>query len=145
MITDDFLLFANAQASVRAAGDYTSTNVYDAGSNRDVGSGEKLEIFINVDIAFTGGTSVEFQVIVADDAAMSVNVTQVGSTGPILTAALVVGYSTYMDVPNQRGRGQRYMAIRARGVGVFTTGSFSARMVKDVVDAKVYGVGYTIQ
>jgi hypothetical protein len=146
MITDDFLLFAQAQASVRAAGSYTSTNVLDVGAKpRDIGSGEQLQILITIDIAFAGGTSVDFQIITADDAAMSVNVTQIGSTGPILEAVLVPGYLRYVDMPNVPGVGQRYVAIRAVGVGVHTAGSFSARMVKDVVDAKTYGVGYTIQ
>lgn len=146
MITDDFLLFANAQASVRAAGNYTSTNVLDTGANpRDLGSGEQLQILITIDIAFAGGTSVEFQVITADDAAMSVNVTTIGSSTPIPVASLGVGAIRYLDVPNVPGRGQRYMAIRAVGVGTFTLGSFSARIVKDVVDAKTYPVGYTIQ
>lgn len=145
MITDDFLLFANAQASVRAAGNYTSTNVLDLGSKRDIGSGEKLEIFINVDVSFAGGTSVEFQVVTADDAGISTNVTVRGSTGAIPLASLIAGFSTYLDVPNVAGTGQRYMAIRAVGVGTFTLGSFSARIVKDTVDAKVYASGWTIQ
>jgi hypothetical protein len=145
MITDDFLLFSNAQASVRAAGNYTSTNVLDLGSKRDIGSGEKLEFLVTVDIAFAGGTSVEFQIITADDAAMSTNVTVIGSTGAIPEAKLVVGYMNYFDVPNVAGNGQRYMALRAVGVGTHTLGSFSARIVKDVVDNKNYASGWLIQ
>ena len=70
-----------------------STNTVDLGVARDIGEGADF-VFgrFEVTTAFAGGTSCEFQVIVADDAALSTNVTVIGTTGarrPIATPAIV--------------------------------------------------------
>ena len=63
MITDAQLLFSDQQADVRNAATYVSTNTVDLGVARDIGNGQTLYVDFIVDDAFTGGTSVQFQVI----------------------------------------------------------------------------------
>ena len=55
-----------------------STNTYDLGVARDIGKGEALELAIEVITAASGGTSVQFQLIQADDAALTSNVQEIG-------------------------------------------------------------------
>ena len=69
-----------------------STNTIDLGTARDMGEGSDLFGRFEYTVAAVGGTSIEMQVISADDAALSVNVTVIGTTGAIPVASLTLGW-----------------------------------------------------
>lgn len=143
MIVDDLLLFSNAQADVRAAATYVSANTVDLGVARDIGSGETFFINFSIDVAFAGGTSVQFQVISSAAANLS-SPTVLATTPAIVDATLVAGYNVALRVPPVVGNGQRYLGCQYVGVGVHTAGSITARLVKDVNDVNLHASGYSV-
>lgn len=143
MITDALLVFDLANASIRAAGSYVSTNQIDLSVNRDVGSGEGLKILTNVDVAFAGGTNVSIEVLVSDNADLS-SPDVIGRSEPLTTAQLAAGSAHVMELPQQiNSKGKRYLGLRYVSTGTYTAGSISSRIVKDISDVKYYPVGYT--
>lgn len=156
MITDSLLQLDAANALIRAAATYTSTNTIDLSVNREIGAGEPLKMLYNVDVAFAGGTSVQPQIITSAAANLGTpTVIDAGIT--ILTAALVQGalFARYIPeiispigaaggVGGLGSVGQRYFGVQYVSVGVFTVGSISARIVVDAPDVKIYPVGYVI-
>lgn len=143
MITDALLVFDQANASIRAAGSYLSTNTVDLSVNRDVGAGEGLKIYTNVDVAFAGGTNVTIEVLVSDNADLS-SADVIGRSELITTAQLALGAAHVMEVPQQlNAKGKRYLGLRYVSTGTYTAGSISSRIVKDVHDVKYYPIGYT--
>lgn len=143
MITDAYLKVSAAQALTTTA---VSTDKIDLSVARDIGEGENLYMNFNVDTALTGGTSVKFEVVVADDAAISSNVTVVGSSDAVLSAALVAGYSTAVRInPIIASLGKRYLAARYTIVGTYSAGAVTAQIVHDIQDGKkFYASGFTV-
>ncbi len=123
-----------------------STNAIDLGTARDLGSGEDLMMRTSVVTAFSGGTSAEFQAIIADNAALSSNVTVIGSTGAIAIASLTAGARFAVDLSPRIGSlGKRYVGLRAVLVGAVTAGAILADYGIDLEDGgKFYPVGFTI-
>ena len=113
---------------------------------KDFGEGDPLFARVQVNTtAFAGGTSVEFQVIQADAANLTGNVTVVGTTGPILTAALVLGARFAARInPRLMNQGQRYLGLQAVNIGVMTAGSVFADIGKEVADHKNYANGFAV-
>lgn len=151
MITDAYLQFDAANATIRAAATYLSQNTIDLSVSRDIGSGEPLKVLYNVDVAFSGGTSVQPQIITSAAANLSSPTVIDSGPAPILTAALTQGAMFVRFLPELTGpngasltNGQRYLGVQYVGVGTYTTGSISARIIKDVQDVKFYASGYTI-
>jgi hypothetical protein len=148
MITDAYLLVCDQLASIRAAATYTSNNTIDLSVNRDLGVAP-LKVLYNVDVAFAGGTSVQPQIITSAAANLG-SPTVIDGGNTILLAALTLGAMFIRDLPELTGpsgvgtTGQRYLGIQFVGVGVFTLGTISARLVKDTQDVKHYASGYTI-
>lgn len=157
MILDNLTLLSGA---VSAAGVLTgqtvtvqavSTNTYDTGplalgSNQpnDLGRGEGLEIAISVLEAVTaaGAATVNFELIQADDAALTTNVEIIVQTGPIPKATLALGalvalsYDRAAPLTPRRYIGLRYTI----GTGPLTAGKFVAAIVKNIADvANIYG------
>lgn len=123
----------------------TSTNVVDLGQNRDLGEGSDLFGRFQVTTAQAGATSVEMQIVVADDAAISTNVTVIGTTGAVATASLTAGARFACSLnPRLGSRGQRYMAARYVIVGTSTAGAFTADVGMEVQDFKTYPVGFAV-
>jgi hypothetical protein len=77
-------VFGNGTTIV--SGSFSGGNVVDLLQNRDIGEGEDIYARINITTEVTGGTSMAFNAVVADDSALTTNVTIVGSTGPLLSA-----------------------------------------------------------
>jgi hypothetical protein len=123
-----------------------STNTIDLSQKRDFGEGEDLKLRAQVTTAFAGATSVEFQAIVADDAALSSNVTVVATTGAILLAALTLGARFIADVNPRIGSiGQRYLGARAVIVGAGSAGAALIDFGIDLEDgAKFYPAGFSV-
>lgn len=143
MITDALNKVSSAQALTTTA---VSTDKIDLQTARDIGEGENLFMLFSVDTQLAGGTSVTFEAVVADDAALSTNVTVVGSSGAILTAALVAGYTTAVRLnPMISSLGRRYFGARYTISGTYTSGNASAQVVHDIQDGKkFYASGFTV-
>lgn len=160
MITDALLLLESSRADVRAANTYVSGNTVDLSVNRDLGAGEPLRAIWNVETAYAGGTSIQFQQIVSAAAALSSPV--VVDAGPVVPLAnLVANAIVARYVPELLGgpagltapvtgaggvgsTGLRYYGHQEVSLGVFSAGVHSSRLVIDVLDVKHYASGITI-
>jgi hypothetical protein len=120
-----------------------STNTIDLGLARDIGSGENLYVVFSVDVAFAGGTSVDFQLITSAAANLG-SPTVIATTGAIATATLVLGYQIALRIPPRPGAVQRYLGAQAVSLGTFTTGTITTRVVKDIDEVAYYASGYTV-
>jgi len=132
----------------------TSTNVIDlssggipsSGQTRDIGAGNDFaKVRVEVVTAFSGGTSCTFNLVAADDAGISTNVTVIGSTGAIAVASLTAGARFEAEI-NTRilSKGQRYIALQAVMSGTSTAGAIYADVGPDVEDFKTYANGFAV-
>lgn len=121
-----------------------STNSYDTqggltlntgGQSVDLGKGQPFDVQFNVTTAFEGLTTLELQYISADDAALTSNVTVLGSSGPIALANLTAGKQHNLKVPKADPRSvRRYVGTRYVIVGAGTAGAISAVVPVDAGD-----------
>jgi hypothetical protein len=138
--------------AVNGAGTILSANTIDVaplslGSNQpgDIGAGEDLNVAFSVLSAPTGGTSVQFQVIHADDAALTTNVEVLSSTDAVPIAKLPVGTVIKLAINPAPGAAKRYVGTRYINVGAIATCSIAAAVVKDVQGKGTsFKSGYTI-
>lgn len=123
-----------------------STNTVDLLQNRDIGAGSNFnKLRAEVVTAVAGATSIEIQAIVADDAALTSNVTVIGSTGALPLAALIAGARFEAELNTRIGsKGQRYLGIRYVIVGAGSAGAFFADFGPDLEDFKTYPSGYAV-
>lgn len=130
-----------------------STNTVDlasggvpTGQTRDIGAGtDYARLRVAVTTAFSGGTSAEFQVIAADDAALSSNVTVIGSTGAIAVASLTANARFEAEINTRLlSKGQRYLGMRTVNVGANTAGAIFADIGPDLEDFKAYPSGFAV-
>jgi len=143
MITDKLLRVSTDQALTTTA---VSTDTIDLSVARDIGEGQDLYMNFAVTTALAGGTSVKFEVIQADNAALSSNVQVIGSSDAVLTAALVAGYNTAVRInPQVASNGKRYLGARYTISGTYTAGAVTADIVTDIQDGKkFYASGFTV-
>ncbi|SET75158.1 Bbp16 family capsid cement protein [Paracoccus homiensis] len=131
-------LFSDAQALTATA---NSTNHLDlqatatpamspAALKRDIGGGIDVPLLAQVVANFTGGTSVEVQVQVDDNAAFS-SAKTVGSSGAIPVATLKAGYKFPLPVI-PFGADERYMRLRYVVSGTPTAGAVTAGIVPGI-------------
>lgn len=117
-------------------GSILSTNTIDQGVARDIGQGSPIQFQFRVLTAFASMTSVEMQIVVADDAALSTNLTVIGSSGAIPVAQLTLGATWAVESNPKLGGtaplGRRYLGARYVLVGA-GTGSMSC-MAGDIDD-----------
>lgn len=167
MITDAFLALAGSisgntvtPASVFGAGttivsgSFTGGNVIDtaapgnpSGNVRDIGEGGELYLRVQVSTAAVGGTSMQFNVVSADDAAITTNVTVIGTTGAIPVASLTAGARFAAELnPRIASIGQRYIGLQVVNVGTNTAGAIYADIGDGIQDGqKFYPSGFTIK
>jgi hypothetical protein len=152
MILDNNLLVSGVISALgvltgqaaNGAGNVVSTNSIDLGSlaiggNQagDLGAGEPLEFEVSVLTAPTAGTSVKYQVIQADDAALTSNVQVIASTDDYPIASLPAGTIIPLHVDRTAPYvPKRYMGVRYVNVGAIATHSVVAGMVKSLQDVK---------
>jgi hypothetical protein len=143
MITDALLRVSNAQTVTTTA---VSTDKVDLSVARDIGEGENLFMHFDVGTDFAGGTSTAFEVVVADDAALTSNVTVVGSSGAIVTAGLTAGKTIAVRVnPLIGSTGKRYFGARYTVVGTNSAGTVTADVVHGIQDGlKAYASGFSV-
>jgi len=117
--------FADGQAITT---DAISDNVLDLGSHRaddeypiDLGTGTAMKINIDIVEAFAGGTSMNFQVQAAEDAALASAITVV-ETGVILDALLTLGTRLTVTIP-EGVKLDRYLGVNLVDVGAHSAGA----------------------
>ena len=116
-----------------------STNTVDLSQARDIGEGEKLFLRLAVGTAFTGLTALTCEVIIADDAALTSNVTVVGSTGAIPVAQLTAGARFACGINPRIGSvGKRYVGARYTPTGTGTAGTLIGEIGTDIQDGQTY-------
>jgi hypothetical protein len=146
MITDALLQLSGSYAAGVLTGQTVtgtntavlSTNTLDLGVARDIGKGEMLEIAIEVVTAASGGTSVQFQLIEADDAALTTNVQVIVQTDATPVATLAVGVQVPLHVDRvDPYPARRYLGLRYQLVGAVAAGAYFAAIVKNIADKQV--------
>ena len=162
MILDAALLLSGSFSTLNVltgqaangAGSILSTNTVDLaslalGSNQatDTGAGEPLNVTFSVLTAPTVGTSVTFQLIQADDAALSSNVQVICQSDAFPIASLPAG----TIVPMKWDRAapyapKRYFGARYVNVGAIATFSVVAMVTKNVQDVRniYYRSGFSV-
>jgi len=143
MITDKLLRVSTDQAVTTTA---VSTDTVDLSVARDMGEGGDLYMNFAMTEAFAGGTSTNFEVIIADNAALSSNVVVIGASGAIVTADLTLGKNVAVRLnPQIASLGKRYLGARYTVSGTNSAGKVTADMVTDVQDGKkFYASGFTV-
>jgi hypothetical protein len=128
-IIDKSLQLALAQADVRAAATYYSTNCIDLGGSRGKSIIEaRGKVQVRVGTVYAGGTNITFELVCSDTpwtapaGTGATNVTVLGSSGVILEAALT-GDTIVFETPVPMTIPKRYFGVRAVGVGTHTGGT----------------------
>lgn len=153
MITDNNLILSGSWANgtwtpqtVTGASAVLSTNTVDLSQARDIGEGAELNLRVGVPTAFAGLTALTMEIIVADDAALTTNVTVIGSSGAIPVASLTVGSRFAVGAnPRIASKGQRYLGARFTPTGTGTAGAVIAELGTDIQDGqKFYPAGFSV-
>lgn len=124
-----------------------STDTIDLGQNRDIAEGSEYpKLHALIGTAFAGATSVEIQAVVADDAALTSNVTVIGSSGAIPVAQLTANARFAVELNSRIGsRGQRYLGARYVIVGAGSAGTVISFFGAELQDGqKFYPVGFAV-
>lgn len=141
MLFDLQTLLSDKQSIAQVAGNYLSTNTIDLGVAgtpvlggtvaSDIGRGLPVAVVAQITTAVTsaGAATVQAQLVTADDAALSTNLTVIAQTDAIAKASLVPGYKFRLGtVPP--GITQRYLGVRyVIGAATTTAGNVTAGLV----------------
>jgi hypothetical protein len=145
MMLDKQLLCSDAQTLVLSAGTYLSTNTIDLGAagtvalsgaapSFDVGRGEDAAAVgvlaqLTADVTSGGAATLQVNLVMADDAALTSNLTVLQSTPAIALATLKAGYqfrlSTLPPGVTKRYLGFQYII----GTAAITAGAITAGLV----------------
>lgn len=138
------LITANSQLSTNTI-DIAPAILNQAG---DTGAGEPLNVVFSVLAAPATATDVTFQLIQADDAALTANVQVIASAGPFLVAQLPVGTVVPMKLDRAAPLApKRYVGARYISTGAVVTAlSVTAAVTKSVQDVKniYFKSGYAV-
>lgn len=124
-----------------------STNTIDLTNSRDVFAGNDfLKLRLLLTAAFNNLTSLTIDIIQADDAALSSNVTVIGSAGAVPLAQLTQGRRLEVEGNTRIGStGQRYLGVRYTVTGTApSTGAILADFGDQVQDNKTYPSGFAV-
>jgi hypothetical protein len=144
MYTDKQTLCSDSQVVTATA---VSTNSYDTGNltpKRDIGRGEDLRAIAQIVGAPTGGTSIQGEIIQADDSALTTNVETL-SLGPVVAVAAALAGKRLIDqvLPSNT---RRFVGFRYTVVGSPSPGAtIQAGLFRhgDSMPAPVYPSGYS--
>lgn len=161
-VIDNFLLLSGSYSGATVTGQnvfasgasVVSTNSIDTrggtvtGQNVDLGAGAPLYLNVTVTTAFAGGTSAAFEIISADDAALTTNVTPLASSGAIAIASLGAGKKVSVPMGNVDPRTiRRYIGYRCTNVGANSAGAVVANLspfLGDRSSQQSYQNGFTV-
>ncbi len=105
-----------------------STDVIDlVSASRDLGRGEVLRAYVNVETAYAGGTSIVAELIEHATSTGSSSPT-VLATGPVTTVANAIAGAVLLDVVVPR-TSKRYISFRYTTVGAVSAGAVSAHIL----------------
>lgn len=126
----DGQLLLHDDTAVTTATEYKGDSVAlrEVGAISSEGAGEGLEIVAVVTEAFSGGTSCEFSLVTANDAAITTEVDQLTPTA-FTTATLVQGFKVRLPVPSSlfvADADATHFALQLTSVGVHTAGQVTA-------------------
>jgi hypothetical protein len=112
----------------------------------DIGQGAPVYVRWQVTQAFSTATSIQLQVIVADDPTLTTNVFVIGSTDVIPLASLTLGARGALEInPRLGSKGQRYLGARLLVSGSELSGSIFVDLGLDIQDGlKLYPKSYTV-
>lgn len=131
--------------SFNGAATALSTNTIDLGpltigANQgmlDTGGGEPLEVEVSILTAPTAGTTCKYQLVQADDAALTTNLQVINSTDDIPIASLPAGAIVALHYDRAAPYApKRYVGLRVITVGAIATHSIFASVVKNIQDVK---------
>jgi len=151
MILDTQSLFSDSQAITVTA---NSTNVIDTlpsggpNTKSGIGDGQDISLFVQVGLnAFTGGTSLQIQLVSADDSALSTNAQVHYDTGAIAQASLSAK-TRLIAVALPHGKYRRYLGLKYTVVGgPMTAGTVLAALIEDIQTLNGttdYAKGFTV-
>jgi hypothetical protein len=143
MILDNELMFSSSQAITAAAG---STNTIDLSAVRDIGTGEELYLMINVEVAFTDGSS-DSTLSVALEGDSTTTFTPDATETLLTIPALAAAGNTYYVRLSPGSGPLQYRYIRllyTPNNGNLTTGTLSAGIVHGIQKATLYADAITI-
>lgn len=151
MILDKRNEFADAVAlNTGGAGTYVIGDQIDLGAARDIGNGQPvyLEIQVATGINAAGAGTVQFQLVSADNAALTTNPVVHAQSAAFVTSttsgdaggALAAGTALLIQSLPQEGQAyKRYVGIRqVTGSQAITAGAVDAFLVHDVANWKSY-------
>lgn len=124
MITDAQTKFSDAQAVT--TGTQLSTNDYDMAVARDIGRGQQLRVYANVVTAFTGGTSLQANVVESVNSDLSS--ATVIYTGVVIAEAALIAGKVLLDIPLPP-TSKRYVGLQFVTVGTHTAGAVTGGIV----------------
>jgi len=137
----------SGQAVTGTSTSVLSTNTIDLLQARDIGEGsDRPKLRAELLTAMTGGGTLEIQAIQADDAALSSNVSVIGSSGAIPSGSLIAGARFAVELsPRIGSKGQRYLGVRYVIVNTISSGSVFADYGVEYQDGqKFYPGGFSI-
>lgn len=142
MFVDKSLEFSDSQAVTVTAG---STNILDLGVARDIGSGEKLELVIQIDEAVTadGAAVTTFELRQSANANMSSPDTLLTIASSVAKGTLIAGYQVCRIPlpPNTKRYLDVYYTV---GTGPWTAGKVSAFITTAAQQKQAYASGFAI-
>lgn len=137
-------LVSDKQNLAQAAGAYLSdhsidlmalgTDAFGGTVSGDVGKARQVDFLCQVteDFASAGAATVQAQLVTADDAGLTSNVTVLRDSGAIAKATLVAGYRFAIGGPLPEGINQRYLGVKYTiGTATTTAGKVTAGVVLD--------------
>lgn len=142
MILDKRIEFAdNLLVNTGAPASFIVGDTYDLQAIRDVGSGEDLYLAIVVSQAFTGaGASVQYNLVTADDAALTVGLGVLATSPIVPVAGLILGRQIFVfDWPAEGTPYKRYIGLQQVTIGAaFTGGRIDAYVVQSYARIRNY-------
>jgi hypothetical protein len=146
MILDSEGLFSDAQDLAGISAATASTNYIDmTATERQVGTGEPVKIFANVDTAMTASAiTITIKVEVDDNTSFSSAKTL--ATFPVFSGAAGVPAGTikYVTLPGGAEATERYMRLTYTPSAGLTTGAFTAGIIHDEDGQRQLPSGFAI-
>jgi len=145
MMTDAHLLFSDEQSLAINVGTALSDKSIDLGASAtdtlgntvisDIGRGTQIEVFCQITtavVASGGSATLQVELVMADDEALSTNLVVLHATAAIAKTVLVAGYQFRLGGTPPPGVSSRYLGLRYTvATANIDSGNITAGLVKD--------------